>query len=68
MANTLRPATRKPIATPGRMACDSASPIRLIRRSIRNTPIGGALNASADVATSARRMKSSSAKGAISVS
>ena len=30
----------KPIATPGRMACAMASPIRLMRRSIRNTPIG----------------------------
>ena len=40
MANRLRPATRKPMAAPGRMACAMASPIRLMRRSIRNTPIG----------------------------
>ena len=43
MAKTLRPAARKPIATPGRMACDIASPTRLMRRSIRNTPTGPAL-------------------------
>ena len=68
MARTLMPASRKPMATPGRIACDSASPIRLMRRSIRNTPIGAALNDSAKVAASARRMKSCSANGATSVS
>src|ERR1051325_7329027 len=41
----LRPATMKPAATPGRMACDIASPMRLIRRSIRNTPTGATPNA-----------------------
>ena len=40
IANTLKPAIRNPIATPGKIACDSASPIRLMRRSIKNTPIG----------------------------
>ena len=68
MAKTLMPASRKPIATPGKIACDSASPIRLMRRSIKNTPIGAALNDSAKVAASARRMKSCSANGAIRVS
>ena len=68
MAKTLMPASRKPIATPGKIACDSASPIRLMRRSIRNTPIGAALNDSAKIAASARRMKSCSANGAIRMS
>ena len=40
MANSDKPPSRKPIAAPGRMACAIASPIRLMRRSIRNTPIG----------------------------
>ena len=40
MANRISPETRKPIAAPGRIACAIASPIRLMRRSIRNTPIG----------------------------
>ena len=42
MANSERPETRKPIAAPGRIACAIASPTRLMRRSIRNTPIGPA--------------------------
>jgi hypothetical protein len=40
IANRFSPNTRKPSAAPGRIACAMASPIRLIRRSIRNTPIG----------------------------
>ena len=50
IANRLKPASRKPIAAPGRMACAMASPIRLMRRSIRNTPIGGAPSDSANTA------------------
>ena len=38
---------------------------RLMRRSIRNTPTGPAPSASASVPTSARRMKSNSANGAM---
>ncbi len=64
-ANRLRPATRKPIAAPGKIACAMASPIRLMRRSIRNTPIGAAPSDSANAPASARRMNSYSAKGAI---
>ncbi len=45
-----------------------ASPTRLIRRSIRNTPIGAAPSDSAITAASARRMNSKSVKGAISAS
>ena len=45
-----------------------ASPIRLMRRSIRNTPIGAAPNASAKVPTSARRMNSNSTNGAMKAS
>ena len=68
MANSERPDTRKPIAAPGRIACAIASPTRLMRRSIRNTPTGPAPSASASVPTSARRMKANSTKGAMSVS
>jgi hypothetical protein len=50
------------------MACAMASPIRLIRRSIRNTPIGPAPIANANAPTSARRMKSNSMNGAIRMS
>ena len=42
MANKLRPENRKPIAAPGRIACAMASPTRLMRRSIRNTPMAPA--------------------------
>src|SRR3954454_13519029 len=45
-----------------------ASPTRLIRRSIRNTPIGAAPSDSAITAASARRMNSNSVKGVISAS
>ncbi len=45
-----------------------ASPTRLIRRSIRNTPIGPAPSDSAIAPTRARRMNSNSANGAIKVS
>ena len=68
MANSERPETRKPIAAPGRIACAIASPTRLMRRSIRNTPTGPAPSASASVPTSARRMKANSTKGEMSVS
>ena len=61
-----RPATRKPTAAPGRIACAMASPVSDMRRSIRNTPIGPAPSASVTEPTSARRMNSNSAKGAIS--
>ena len=65
MANRLSPDTRKPTAAPGRMACAMASPTRLMRRSIRNTPIGPAPSANASTPASARRMNSNSANGAI---
>ena len=65
MANRLRPERRKPIAAPSRIACAIASPTRLMRRSIRNTPIGPAPNANASAPTSARRMKANSTKGAM---
>ena len=68
IAGKLKPASKKPIAAPGRMACAMASPIRLMRRSIRKTPIGGAPKASANVPTSARRINSKSANGAIRLS
>ena len=68
IANRLRPDSRKPIAAPGRIACAIASPTRLIRRSIRNTPIGAPPSASAITAASARRMNSNSVKGAINAS
>ena len=45
-----------------------ASPIRLMRRSIRNTPIGGAPSDSARQPTSARRMKENSMKGWVTAS
>jgi len=65
MADRLSPAIRKPAAAPGRIACDMASPIRLMRRSMRKTPTGPAPSASAHVPTRARRMNSKSAKGAM---
>src|SRR5262245_36883863 len=65
IANRLRPANRNPTAAPGRIACAIASPIRLMRRSIRNTPTGPAPNASANAPTSARRMNSYSTNGPI---
>ncbi len=52
-----KPDSRKPAATPGRMACDMASPIRLMRRSTRNTPNGAAPSDKALAPASARRMK-----------
>jgi hypothetical protein len=63
-----RPDTRKPIAAPGKIACAIASPKRLMRRSIMKTPTGPAPSDSAIDPTSARRMKSNSANGAISAS
>ncbi len=57
MAGSEKPASRKPSATPGRMAWAMASPIRLMPRSIRNTPMGGAASERARPATAARRMK-----------
>ena len=59
-----RPATRKPIAAPGRIAWAMASPIRLMRRNSRNTPIGAAPTESTTAPTSARRMKAKSTNGA----
>src|SRR5439155_725895 len=55
-----------PTAAPGRIACAMASPTRLMRRSIRNTPSGPPDSASASTPTSARRMNSNSVNGAIS--
>ena len=57
MAGTESPAIRKAPAMPGRMPCPSTSAVRLIRRSIRNTPSGGAATLTARQPTSARRMK-----------
>ena len=68
MAKRLRPEIRKPIAAPGSTACAIASPTSLMRRSIRNTPIGPAPSASANTPTSARRMNSNSANGAMRMS
>ena len=68
IAHMDRPKTRNPSAAPGRMACDMASPIRLMRRSTRKTPIGPALIDRARHATSARRMKPNSMNGWISAS
>src|SRR5262245_13889492 len=68
MANRLRPENRKPMAAPGRIACAMASPTRLMRRSIRNTPIGPAPSASAITPASARRMNSKSENGAMNSS
>src|SRR5829696_5160240 len=53
------------MAAPGRMAWDMASPVRLIRRSMRNTPIGPPPSAIAAAPTSARRMNSNWANGAM---
>ena len=39
IAGSDRPPSRKPSAAPGSSAWASASPIRLMRRRIRNTPI-----------------------------
>ena len=50
MAIRLRPESRNPIAAPGRIACAIASPARLIRRNIMNTPIGAPPSASANSA------------------
>src|SRR3989304_2375450 len=47
------------------MAWLMASPIRLMRRSMRNTPIGGAPRERARHPTSARRMKENSMNGAM---
>lgn len=58
------PQKRKAAATPGRMAWDIASPIKLIPRSIKNTPTGQAL---VDSKTEPRRalcIKWKSMKGA----
>src|SRR5262245_13694439 len=65
MAGSDRPPSRKPSAAPGSRACASASPIRLMRRRIRNTPIEAPPTDSARLATRARRMKPKSANGAI---
>src|SRR5699024_2025040 len=51
------------MATPGKMACDNASPIRLRRRKIKNTPNGPAAKDKATVAAKARRIKPNSTKG-----
>ena len=59
-----KPETRYPIAAPGKMACAIASPVKLICRSIKNTPTGVAPTDTAMQPKSARRMKPKSAKGA----
>src|SRR5262245_30078648 len=63
MAKRLRPESRNPTAAPGRMACAIASPTRLMRRSMRKTPMGPAPSAKASVPASARRMNSNSLNG-----
>jgi len=50
------------------IALAMASPTGLIRRNIRNTPIGAPPSASAIMPASARRMNSNSVKGPISTS
>ena len=65
MAVSDKPENMKPTATPGSTAWLMASPSRLMRRSVRKTPSGAALTASASVATSARRMKANSENGPI---
>ncbi|MNR26281.1 hypothetical protein D3C85_1434830 [compost metagenome] len=57
MAPKDSPDSRNPAATPGKMACDMASPIKLMRRSTRNTPSGAAPSDKAQAPASARRMK-----------
>ena len=63
IAPSERPATRKPTAAPGRIAWAIASPVRLMRRSIRNTPTGVAPTEIAMQPISARRMKPKSGEG-----
>ncbi|MNT58943.1 hypothetical protein D3C72_1964120 [compost metagenome] len=57
MAPSDSPDSRNPAATPGKIACDIASPIKLMRRSTRNTPNGDAPSDKAQAPASARRMK-----------
>ena len=64
IAGSDSPATRKPTAAPGRIAWAMASPVRLMRRSMRNTPTGAEPSASAVQPTRARRMKPNSTNGA----
>ena len=64
IAQSDSPAIRKPTAAPGKTAWLRASPMRLMRRSMRRTPIGPDPMLSARQATSARRMKPYSTKGA----
>jgi hypothetical protein len=61
-----RPEMRKPMAAPGSTAWDMESPIKLIRRNTSSTPTGPQPMESAAQATSARRMKAKSRKGAAS--
>jgi hypothetical protein len=43
MAATDNPENKKPTAAPGRMACEIASPLKLILFNVKKTPIRGAL-------------------------
>ena len=52
-----RPNSRKPTAAPGRIAWDMASPVRLMRRSIRKTPTGAQLADRRSEPSRARCMK-----------
>src|SRR5690625_3732596 len=65
MAGSDKPATTYHTTTPGKMACDKTSPIKLRRRKIKNTPKGPAANDNATVAANARRIKPNSINGPI---
>ena len=62
-AGRLKPANQNPNAAPGRIPWATASPIRLIRLRIRNTPKGAVLHASTKPPSKARRMNTNSLNG-----
>ena len=64
-AGSDRPNRMKATATPGSTAWLSASPNRLMRRSVSNTPSGALLMARASVPIKARRMNANSWNGEI---
>src|SRR5690606_21226744 len=63
IAPKCKPAVKKPTATPGKIACAMASPIRLMRRNTSNTPSGPAASANASEPASARRINPYSMNG-----
>ena len=68
MAPSESPEIKYPTAAPGRIAHAIASPVKLIRRSIRKTPTGVAPMEMAIQPSKARRMKPNSANGAKKIS